>query len=204
MHILSLDDQTFAWLVTAVLADVPVLAEDDTALVRQAQQNLNAFTDLYERHVQRVYRYLLVRVGNVPDAQDLTSQTFIAAMENLHRYGGERPFPAWLFGIARNKTADFYRRQPEADLETAVHVPDLDETPDELVNQRLQVEAVARKLQTIAPDRAEAVSLRLFGGLEVPEIARIMDKNEAAVRMLMHRGLRDLQAQLTPYWEEQR
>ncbi|HUM72298.1 MAG TPA: sigma factor-like helix-turn-helix DNA-binding protein [Chloroflexota bacterium] len=60
------------------------------------------------------------------------------------------------------------------------------------------MELVARKLQTIAPDRAEAISLRLIAGLEVAEVARLMDKNEPAVRMLLHRGLRDLQAQLYP------
>lgn len=195
---------TLTWLVTAVLAELPVLADDDTELVRLAQQDLRKFTDLYERYVQRVYRYLLVRTGNVADVEDLTSQTFMAAMESLHQYQGQRPFPAWLIGIAKNKTADFYRQhKPEADLETAVILPTTDESPDDLVHQQLQIETITRKLQAIAPDRAEAISLRLFASLEIPEIARIMNKQEPAVRMLIHRGLRDLQTQLNPDWEEQ-
>lgn len=199
--------QSMLWLI-ATLADTPpatspLPATDDTALVRQAQQDLQHFTELYERHVQRVYRYLLVRVGNVADAQDLTSQTFIAAMENLDKYKGQRPFLAWLFGIARNKAADMYRRRrPDADLDTAVSLPDSDEHPDDIVDQHLSMELVARKLQTIAPDRAEAISLRLIAGLEVAEVARLMGKNEPAVRMLLHRGLRDLQAQLYPVGED--
>lgn len=193
--------QSMLWLITA-LADAPPLATDDLTLVRQAQEDLEKFTELYERHVQRVYRYLLVRVGNVADAQDLTSQTFIAAMENLDKYKGQRPFLAWLFGIARNKSMDWYRHsRPETDLDTAVAIPDLDEHPDDIVDQHLSLELVARKLQTIAPDRAEAISLRLIAGLEVAEVARLMDKNEPAVRMLLHRGLRDLQAQLHPAGE---
>lgn len=170
---------------------------DDAALVRQAQQDLQKFTELYERYVTRVYRYLLARVGNVADAQDLTSQTFIAAMENLDKYKEQRPFLAWLFGIARNKAADSYRRsRPETDLERAEAVPDSNKYPDDVVDQRLSLELVARKLRTIAPDRAEAISLRLIAGLEVAEVARLMGKNEPAVRMLLHRGLRDLQRQL--------
>lgn len=176
--------------------------EDDLALIRQAQNDLGAFSTLYQKYASQVYRYLLVRVGNQDDAQDLTSQTFLVAMERLHTYRSQGHFAAWLLGIARHKVVDQYRRRrPELDLETAVHHPHTaDDNPDEQVNRQLLIEQVSRKLQTIAPDRAEALSLRLFAGLDVPEIARVMDRNEAAVRMLVFRGLRDLQAQL-PEWE---
>jgi RNA polymerase sigma-70 factor (ECF subfamily) len=181
-----------------------VSLEDDLALVRQAQQNKEAFAELYRRHATRVYRYLLVRVGNADDAQDLTSQTFMAAMEGLPRFRQQTPFVAWLLGIARHKAADHFRaRRPEQDLETAVPVPDHGDSLDELVGRTLQMEMVTRKLQTISPDRAEALALRLFAGLEVAEIARMMEKNEAAVRMLVFRGLRDLQMQLGQVEETQ-
>ncbi len=181
---------------------LPLQAEDQV-LVRRAQKDLSLFSELYQRYAQQVYRYLLVRVGNVDDAQDLTSQTFLVAMESLHKYRGEGNFAAWLLGIARHKTVDQYRRRkPETALETAVTLPDAHDPPEELIDRKLEIEQVARKLQTIAPDRAEALSLRLFAGLEVAEIAQIMDRNEAAVRMLVFRGLRDLQAQLNVTREE--
>lgn len=174
-----------------------VSLDDDQVLVRQAQANKEAFAELYQRHAVRVYRYLLARVGDTADAEDLTSQTFMAAMVGLPRYHGPMPFVAWLLGIARHKAADHFRaHRPEQSLETAVPLSASNDPPEESVGRTLQLETVARKLQTIAPDRAEAVTLRLFAGLEVAEIARLMDKNEAAVRMLVFRGLRDLQAQL--------
>ncbi|MCA9965878.1 MAG: sigma-70 family RNA polymerase sigma factor [Anaerolineales bacterium] len=177
----------------------PVNVVEDDMLVARAQQNLGAFSELYQRHVQRVYRYVLVRVGgNVQDAQDLTSQTFLAAMEGLKSYRSTQPFVAWLLGIARHKVADQFRRQkPQVDLETAVSLTDTNtDDPDEQLDQQLDIARVTRKLQTIAPDRAEVITLRLMAGLEVPDIARLLDKNEAAVRMLLFRGLRDLQTQL--------
>ncbi|MCB9421083.1 MAG: sigma-70 family RNA polymerase sigma factor [Ardenticatenaceae bacterium] len=180
---------------TAVFID-----EDDQMLIRLAQNDLGAFSALYQKYASQVYRYLLVRVGNRDDAQDLTSQTFLTAMERLHTYRSQGYFAAWLLGIARHKVMDQYRRRPELDLETAVSQPITTDDPDEQLNRQLIIEQVARKLQTIAPDRAEALSLRLFAGLDVAEIARLMGKNEAAVRMLVFRGLRDLQAQL-PEWE---
>jgi hypothetical protein len=82
-------ERTLPWLVTAVLADLPAVDETDAELVRLAQQDLRKFSDLYDRYVQRVYRYLLIRMGSVADAEDVTSQTFMAALENLHRYPGK-------------------------------------------------------------------------------------------------------------------
>ncbi len=188
---------------TISTAEPQPVSADDQLLVRRAQKDLRLFADLYQRYAQQVYRYLLVRVGNVDDAQDLTSQTFLVAMETLHKYRGEGNFAAWLMGIARHKTVDQYRRRkPETLLETAVDLPDSYDPPEEQISRKLEVEQVARKLQKLAPDRAEALSLRLFAGLGVAEIAQVMGKNEAAARMLVFRGLRDLQAQLQSTREE--
>lgn len=186
-------------------AEPPPLALDDMTLVQAAKTDMSAFSGLYQRYATQVYRYLLVRVGNVPEAQDLTSQTFMAAMQGLKSYRGQQPFPAWLLGIARHKVADLYRRQrPDVGLEMAEDVAaDSDGSLEDAVSRQLALEQVARKMQTLAPDRAEALTLRLFGGLEVPEIAQIMNRNEAAVRMLVFRGLRDLQAQLNVVWEDE-
>ena len=171
--------------------------DEDRALVQQATRNPKAFADLYERHADRIYRYLLFRVGNRDDAQDLVSQTFLTALEQLPRYKGQGVFAAWLMGIARNKATDFFRqRRPETELDDTMDFPDSSQSIDETVEQQLAIETVARKLKALAPDRAEALSLRLFGGLDVPEIAQMMGRNENAVRVLVFRGLRDLQAQL--------
>jgi RNA polymerase sigma-70 factor, ECF subfamily len=192
-------------MVTTQTAEPPETAVpliDEMLLIQQAKQDLNRFGELYQRHVSQVYRYLLFRVGNVDDAQDLTSQTFMAAMQGLRRYRAEQPFIAWLLGIARNKTADFYRqRRPDRELELNEALPDYGDGVEELIGRQLAVEQVVQKLRILSPDRAEALSLRLLAGLEVAEIAHLMEKNEAAVRMLVFRGLRDLQDQLGN-WEE--
>lgn len=178
-------------------------ALDDPALVRMARQDLAAFSLLYRRHLRQVYHYLLARTGNVEEAQDLTSQTFMAAMQNLAGYRDSHPFIAWLLGIARNKAVDHYRRgDTAAGLAEVDEVVSGDDPLEEIVGRRLELELVARKLRTLAPDRAEALALRLFAGLEVGEIAAIMDRNEAAVRMLVFRGLRDLHQQLQGLREE--
>ena len=127
--------------------------------------------------MNRVYRYLLVRAGDVHDAQDLTAQTFLAALEGIAGYRGRGDFAAWLLGIARRKAAD--------------HLPDPNPLPNAVAEQRLRLERVTRALRGLSPDRAEALSLRVFGGLDAAEVGRVMGKSEAAVRMLVHQAVRD-------------
>jgi RNA polymerase sigma-70 factor (ECF subfamily) len=97
---------------------------NDAVLAQQARTDVDAFTELYCRHVPRVYRYHMAHTGNVKDAEDLTSQPFIAALEGIRSFRGDGSFAAWIMGIAVRKKALFFRgRKPEAPLEAALNVP---------------------------------------------------------------------------------
>lgn len=171
----------------------------DATLARRASENPAAFAELYRRHVDHVYRYLLLRTGNVDDAQDLTTQTFIAALERIGSYESRGTFRLWLLGIARHKAADFFRRSRRTvPLESVEMVPHPGPLPDEMVSQSLQMESVVSALHLLAPDRAEALTLRIMGELSAAEIAALMGKSEAAVKMLIHRAWRDLRRRLEP------
>jgi RNA polymerase sigma-70 factor (ECF subfamily) len=175
----------------------PLENRGDEALARQAGGDPEAFAELYGRYMERVYRFLLIRTGSMPDAQDLTSQTFLAALESIGAYGGRGSFGGWLFGIARHKLADHYRRRrPEIPLDDVEGLPHPDPPPEQVAEARLQLARVSRALQSLDAQQAEAVALRLFGGLDAAEVARVMSKSEAAVKMLVHRGLRKLQERL--------
>ncbi|MCB0007135.1 MAG: sigma-70 family RNA polymerase sigma factor [Anaerolineales bacterium] len=169
----------------------------DEALAQLARQDYAAFAALYRRYVTRVYRYCYSQTGNGQDAEDCTSQTFLAALEQIGRFRGQGSFAAWLFGIARHKVTDFYRRRrPESDLGAAALVQSHERLPDEQVGDQMQIDQVARKLRLLAPDRAEALTMRLFADLSVAEIAFLLGKQEPAVRMLIFRGMADLRRQL--------
>jgi RNA polymerase sigma-70 factor (ECF subfamily) len=172
---------------------------DDATLLQAAQDDPAAFAVLYRRHLQGVYRYLLIRSGNEQDAQDLTSQTFLAAWSGRQSYRGAGAVRAWLLRIAWHKLNDHWRHgRTWLPLEAADRVADPGSPVDEQVGHRLRVERVAAALQALSPDRAEALALRLFAGLSASEVAGVMGRSEAAVRMLLHRGLHDLQERLAP------
>jgi RNA polymerase sigma-70 factor (ECF subfamily) len=188
-------------MAAAYAADARADLLQDEILAKQAQHDAEAFGVLYQRHAKSIYRYHLARTGNVQDAQDLTAQTFLAALEGIGAYRGQRTFASWLFGIASHKAADHHRRlrvhRPLAEAEEMAQ----DGPPvEEATVRRLQMGHVQEALQAIAPERAEALILRIFSGLSAAQTGQIMGKSEAAVRMLVHRGLRDLRQTLSLQW----
>lgn len=167
--------------------------DEEFQLARQALSDVSAFSELYRRNITRVYRYHIAYCGSVKDAEDLTSQTFIAALEGIRSFRGTGSFAAWIMGIASKKRLMYFRgSRSEVPLEAALHYPSPDLPTDKAVTLRLQLESVSRALRQISPDRAEAISLSYFGGLTNSEVSRVMNKGEAAVKMLISRGLQDL------------
>lgn len=166
---------------------------DDASLARLARSEPEAFAELYRRHVQSVYRYHVAHTGNVHDAEDLTSQTFMAAMEGIKSYRGAAPYIAWLMGIASRLRARFFRGiQPEVPLEAAVHIPTPGLPTDREAYQRLQLNQIHEALKHLSGERAEALILCFFSELSFTEAGSVMGKSEAAVKMLVSRGLQDL------------
>ncbi|MEM7126643.1 MAG: RNA polymerase sigma factor [Chloroflexota bacterium] len=174
--------------------------QSDRSLVQRAQVDKAAFAQLYRNHVTSVYRFLYARVGNPDDAQDLTSQTFMGAMEKLSTFRNDSSFRTWLLGIARNKALHHLRQtRRTAPLESLEQLPAQSEPIADTVSNQLHVEQVLSQLRILSADRAEAILLRFFGELSMAEIAQIMGKSEASVKMLVHRGLKDLHARREEY-----
>ncbi|HET9589971.1 MAG TPA: RNA polymerase sigma factor [Anaerolineales bacterium] len=166
---------------------------DDAQLAIEARADPEAFAELYRRHVRSIYRYHLAHTGNVRDAEDLTSQTFMAALEGIRSFRGAGPYITWLIGIASRKRLRFFRgKQPEVPLDAALHIPAPSLPTERAAARRLQIDKVLAALRTISADRAEALILCFFSGLSFAEAGLVLRKSESAVKMLISRGLQDL------------
>ncbi len=158
-----------------------------------------AFCLLYDQHVERIYRYHLVRTGCVADAEDLTAETFYAALESFARLRPGEPPLAWLGGIARHKLADHFRhRKRETPLELAEDQAQPFPSVEELAGQRLELARVTRAMRLLNHERAEALALHYFAGLTFAEVGHTLGKSEEAAKKLVQRGLQDLREKLTP------
>jgi RNA polymerase sigma-70 factor (ECF subfamily) len=179
----------------ATLMATQIQEQDEADLAKQALHDVEAFAELYRRNLTRVYRYHMAHTGNIRDAEDLTSQTFIAALEGIRSFRGAGSFAAWIMGIASRKRLMFFRRsrnKPEVPLDAALHYPSPGLPTDKAAVHQLQLESISRALRQISTDRAEALILTYFSGLSHAETGRVLNKSEAAVKMLISRGLQDL------------
>jgi RNA polymerase sigma-70 factor (ECF subfamily) len=181
------------FMITLMTGQSKEISTHELRLARDAITDAGAFAELYHQNLTRVFRYHMAHTGNTKDAEDLTSQTFIAALEGIKSFRGSGSFAAWILGIASRKRLMFFRgRRLEVGLDAALHIPSSSLPTDKEAYQRLKLESVARALKKISPDRAEAIILKYFGGLSNNEISAMLHKSEASVKMLISRGLQDL------------
>jgi RNA polymerase sigma-70 factor (ECF subfamily) len=169
--------------------------QDESALVRAAQTEPEAFAVLYDRYVQRLYHYCYHRTNNVHDAEDLTAQTFLATLEGFPHYRQDGHFAAWLFAIARNKVVDYYRRTPNVPLEETTLPPFHADLAGETESSQ-QKGILLRAIRALPEDEQELIRLRYVAELPFAEIAKALHKSEGATKKMLYRLLADLKSQM--------
>lgn len=156
------------------------------------------FTELYRRNATNVFYYLYSRVRNVADAEDLTSLTFVTALENLSGLRDPRKFTPWVFTIARNKAFDYFRqsqRRPMADFDEELEsAKAVEVTLSQTDQDRLcDLESLISRL---SPLEQEYLRLPIVADLPFAEIASILSEPETRIKKKYYRLLERLQAQV--------
>lgn len=168
---------------------------EEVRLVHQAKSgDSEAFAQLYDAYVERVYRFIYFRISEDVATEDLVSQVFLKAWENMGRYKvGSSPFIAWLYTIARNLVIDHYRAKKDMlPLEEAAVLPSDMQGPDEEAQTRFDLQAMRDALQFLTPDQQQVLILKFIAGLPNENIAKIMNKREGTIRGLQMRALQTL------------
>lgn len=185
-------------------ADAPARpAADSTWHLVQAAQggDMGAFEQLFERYYDVVFRFVLFRTNDRPLAEDITSETFVRALRRIGSvsYQG-RDIAAWFITIARNLIFDHVKSSRYRLESTQADMVDLSPStngPEQQVLDGATHDELLRCVAKLNPDQQECIHLRFLQGLSVAETARIMERNEGAVKALQHRAVRRL-AQLLP------
>jgi RNA polymerase sigma-70 factor (ECF subfamily) len=169
--------------------------EEENA-IRRAQRNPAEFAAIYHQFVDPVFSYLYSRLGNRQEAEDLTSQVFLEALEGLHRYRFNAPFAAWVFTIARRRVIDYRRRPQPAALEVSGDPPST--APDPLTEavRSDDLRRLARQVGRLEEPERELLRLRFAAGLSYEAIGALQDRSPAAVKMHVHRLIKRLETQM--------
>lgn len=174
---------------------------DEGKLIDKIKQgDQEAFGELYERYVNRIYNYIYYRTGNSADAEDLTARVFLRAMDHIGNYQNlGLPFSAWLYRIAHNLVANWHRdnqRRQELPLEDTTDMPHKDELPEAQILRNQEKEHLLTWVRSLPTDRQQLVILKFVEGLSNVEIATIMGRSEGAIKSLYHRTLVELRDHL--------
>jgi len=165
-------------------------AQQERALVEAAQADPARFLEIYERHFHRVWAYVIRRTGQRAEAEDVTSEVFRRALENLGDYEWRgAPFFAWLLKIAANTIAN---RWQKTGRETGDAPPDIAEHDADLERRAMVFELIER----LPYAQRRVIELRYLEERSLLEIADELGKTEGAVKQLQRRALEQLRAEL--------
>ena len=169
-----------------------MLDNDERNLIQCAQQrDTEAFGELYRRHFDQIFRYVLARVGEEALAEDLTGDVFVRALEALERYEDRGvPFSAWLYKIANARVIDHWRRARWAGVSIdAERISIAVEAPSADV---LAYKFLAESLKKLTSEQQEVIVLKFIEGYSIAEVAQRTGRSKGAVKSLQHRALASL------------
>ena len=173
---------------------------NDAALVQLAKEDPEAFGELYERYVAKIYNYIYYRVGDQDEAEDLTARTFFRALRKIGSYE-ERglPFSAWLYRIAHNLVANWHRsqsRRKSVQLDELITATSDVSSPGALVEKQEAREALLDVIRELPEDRQQLLILKFVERMPNAKIGQVMGSSESSIKSLYHRTLKTLRSDL--------
>ena len=176
--------------------EIGVNAEySEQGLILAAQRgDREAFASLYESNVKRVYHYLLRRMGQASDAEDVTTEVFIKAMEALPTYEFKGvPFVAWLFRIAHNVAVNQMKKQTRRQEVPLEEVSSDANDPAEQAIRQVTYQEVTGAMSGLTSLQKEVIDSRFVSQLSVAETAKKMKRSQGGIRVLQHSAVKALQ-----------
>ncbi len=169
---------------------------EDKLVTAARRGDAQSFGKLYDRYVSPIYRFVLLRVGNRAQAEDLTQEVFTKAWRSIRTYKKRKhiPFKSWLYRIANNTVIDYYRTERDhADVESAEVVEYVTtEFSETAVDDKARIAAVYEALQYLTDVERQVITMRFIEELSVREVALVLGKREGTVRVMQYRGLKKL------------
>lgn len=172
--------------------------EDEQELVKRAVADLSAFQALYQRYIRRIYGYVVSRVGNPHDAEDVVSEVFLRVIKNLPQLRNQQAisFAVWIFMIARSTVTDHYRRNGHSNslisLDMVEPLIAVEPDPDWALIKIEDTAQLHEMIVTLPERKREIITLRYYGGLRNQEIAVVLQIGEKTVSAYLSRALSDL------------
>lgn len=192
--------------------------KDQELLIGLKQKREDAQREFFNRYYNQILGYLCGKARCRSDAEEILNDTFFRAFTDIHRFEGRSTLKTWLFRIAEHAAIDFYRSRRNRYLTSSKKNVQEDSPavtsissrvsgdPEQVaeVKERERLEKLKDCLKRLSEEHSRVITLRFFEGRSIKETARIMDKTEAAIKMLSVRALKNLSGIVKdhPYFKE--
>lgn len=180
--------------------------KQEKQMVAAAQADPSKFSVLFEKYLDQIYNYIFHRIGDQNLTEDLTSEVFLKALENIQSFSWQGyPFSSWLYKIASNEVNQYYREHYKRTTISLHKINNnLSHNPDFLAHltQKEKKEQVINLVASLPENQQEAITLRFSENLSYKEIGKIMGKKSNAVRQLVYRALENLRDLISANDEE--
>lgn len=172
---------------------ITLMSIEKDVVSRAVKGDGQAFAQLYEENFDKIYRYIFLRLGNQAEAEDLSQEVFVKALEAIGSYKWRNlPFASWLFRIAHNQIVDYLRKQTkvkEAALDDDNMTSASEANPAFIAEKELEIEELIDGVKKLSPAQREVISLRFGAELSISEAARVLGKSPGTVKALQYNGI---------------
>ena len=160
------------------------------------------FSKIYDKYVEKIYRFIFLKVDSQETAQDLTAQVFTKVWDKFRKSNRtenkiENPI-AYLYQVARGEIANYHRQKSKFQIISteAIQLSDSQPTLEENFVLQGEFQILRKRLAELSEDYQNVIIWRYLDGLSIKEIAQIMEKSKGAVRVMLHRALKELRERM--------
>ena len=154
------------------------------------------FERIYDQYIDKIYRFVYLKVGSEDIAEDIVSKVFIKGWKSYQEQGQEIKNPsAFLYQIARNSVVDYYRERGRTKTVSSDILPEIIDSDKNLQDRAIftaDLNLIKKSIQNLKKEHQDVIIWHYLEDMPIKEIALLVDKSEGAVRVMLHRGLKDL------------
>ncbi len=157
------------------------------------------FGQIYDQYIEKIYRFVYLKVNSQEVAEDITSKVFLNGWESYNKNPSIQNMNAFLYKIARNSVTDYYRESGRTKLvsvDNVAEVADGGTSVHDKVVLSSDIEEVKSAVQKLKKDYQDVIILHYLEDMSIQEVSNILNKPPVTIRVMLHRGIKSLKDEL--------